>query len=574
MSAAARAFELLDARGKRQLPLVFGLILIGAMLEAVGIGIVMPFIALINDPTYLDRQVLLQRIYQLSGFGTREEFIVACAIALLVVFVVKNAFLALTVVLQNRFVYGQMLATSRQLYTAYLQRPYSFHLQSNTAVLIRNITNEVVMVYINVIMPALILLTELCVVLTVLILLLWLSPVPTMVALVLLGGVAGSFYYAVRKKVRKLAIEQQASNGRRIKWINEGLGGIKEIKVLGREQFFIDGFNRYDAVFVEASRHAMTLNQMPRFFIETVAVAALLLGVIAIVSGGGEARQLLPLIALFAVAGIRLLPSINRITMSVVRILYYLPAVHEVHKDLRARPVASMTVVPHATHSLLLNHGIELEDVTYSYPNTGKPALQEISIVIPKGSAVAILGPSGAGKTTLVDVLLGLLTPNGGSIRVDGRDIRDNLRCWQDKIGYIPQHIFLSDDTVRRNVAFGVPDGAIDERKVWAALKMASLEEHVRSLVDGLDTIVGERGAKLSGGQRQRIGIARALYHDPDILVLDEATSALDSETEREISATIEGLQGQKTLIIIAHRHSTIEKCRIRYELRAGRLIS
>ena len=574
MRLFAHILSLFDAGGRRRILGLLFLILGGAVLEAVGIGLIMPFIALISDPAYLDNQKALKWLYQASSLTTAVQFYVACALGLLLLFLVKNAYLAVTTVVQYRFIYAEMVTLSQRLFGAYLRGSYAFHIQHNSALLIRNIGNEVPMFFANVLTPGFILVTEGVVVLAIVAVLLWVSPGPTVLAVLFFGSVTGLFYRVVRRNVRRYGVAQQTHNGERIKWINQGLGGIKEIKVLGREDYFINAFSHHNAAFAEASRYAMILNQMPRLFIETIAVAAMLLGVVAVLAAGGDAQRLLPTIALFAMASFRLLPSINRIISSVARIAHYLPAVDVVCRDVMlALPLPSGVRSAQAENSLVFRDRIDFSNIGYTYPGAERSSLRGVSLSIPRGSSVALVGPSGSGKTTVADILLGLLTPEQGQVLVDGRDIRENLTAWQRHLGYIPQTIYLTDDSVRHNVAFGVPDVDIDDQAVWAALCLAHLDDHVRSLPQGLDTVVGERGVKFSGGQRQRIGIARALYHDPEVLVLDEATSALDADTERSITEAIDQLAGAKTLIIIAHRPSTIEKCGIRFELRDGKFV-
>jgi ABC-type multidrug transport system fused ATPase/permease subunit len=471
---------------------------------------------------------------------------------------------------QYRFVYDELVATSRELYRVYLTSPYTYHLQHNTAIFVRNLSNEVLMAYVNVLLPMLTLLTEAVVAVAILAVLLWVSPLATLVAALTLGGASAIFHYLIRRKLHKYGEEQLLYNGERIKWVNQGLGGIKEVKVLTREDYFLGMFDDYNKRFAAAARNAMVLNQMPRLFIETLAIATLLLGIVAVIWGGGTAQDFFPTVALFAMAALRLLPSVNRILTSLIRIGNYWPALETVRKGLKGSTPEGSRGSTREQQRFSLQSSIEFLGVTYTYPSATKPALSGVTLTIPKGSSVAIVGPSGSGKTTLVDLLLGLLTPQTGCIRLDGQLMDNNLRSWQRVIGYIPQSIYLIDDTVRRNVAFGLPDALIEEDRVWKSLRMARLDEHVLSLPSKLDTVVGERGVTFSGGQRQRIGIARALYHDPDVLVLDEATSSLDAETEREIAETINQFQGKKTLLIIAHRTSTIEKCAIRYELQNG----
>jgi ABC-type multidrug transport system fused ATPase/permease subunit len=410
------------------------------------------------------------------------------------------------------------------------------------------------------------------VVLAMLGLLLWLAPTPALLAMTVLGGLTIGFHLVVRRKVRRYGITQQAEQSQRIKSINQGLGGIKEIKVLGREGYFAQAFAGHERAFAEVSRYAMVLNQMPRLFMETVAFSALFLGVAGVLLAGGQTATLLPTLALFAVAAVRLMPSANRILGSITRISYYRPSIDVVCADAQAGPAEVPTRMPTATVGF--ERDITLRSMYYTYPGAKTPSLQGVDLTIPKGASVALMGPSGAGKTTLADIILGLLQPGSGQVLVDGVDVREMTGAWQRHLGYIPQTIYLSDDSIRRNVAFGIPDALIDDKRVWAALALAQLKTYVEALPDGLDAVVGERGVSLSGGQRQRVGIARALYHDPDVLVLDEATSALDADTEREIAQAIDSLAGRKTLIIIAHRQATIEKCSLRFQLHNGKVVS
>ena len=318
----------------------------------------------------------------------------------------------------------------------------------------------------------------------------------------------------------------------------------------------------------------MVLNQMPRLFIETVAFSAIFISVAAILLTGGSEATLLPTLALFAVAAVRLMPSVNRILGSLTRISYYAPALRVLAQDLpQAAATAPHRPPPARGATGAAPDAVVAEGLGFTYPGAPKPALSGIDIRIPRGASVALLGPSGAGKTTLADVLLGLLQPTEGRVTVGDEPLADAVASGRLHLGYIPQNVYLCEETVRRNVAFGLPDDAIDDERVWRVLSMARLDIHVRSLPGGLDAIVGERGVSLSGGQRQRIGIARALYDDPDLLVLDEATSALDTQTEQEISASIDALAGAKTLLIIAHRLSTIERCDLRFTLENGRLV-
>ncbi len=567
-----RIWALFDATAHRRLVAILLMNLLAALLEAVSAGLIVPFIAMVGNPAYIDTQPALQRVYQTTGMTSATQFQIVAAFGLLLFFVLKNAFIAVTTQYQFRFVYSEMARSAQRLFEAYLRRPYEFHIQTNGAVLIRNVGNEVLMLFTNVLVPGLTLFSELAVVVAMLGLLLWLAPGPAILAVALLLVLTLVFHAAVRRKVRRYGEQQQQALARRIQCINQGLGGIKETKVLGRESYFVQAFASHEQRFAEASCYAMVLNQMPRLFMETVAFSAVFLSVAVVLLGRGDTATLLPTLVLFAVAAVRLLPSINRILASVTRISYYAPSVQVVTDDLPA--LAPMHAAkPPAPVTFRLQRQIRLVDLHYVYPGATRPALQGVDLVIPKGASVALIGPSGSGKTTLVDVLLGLLVPSRGQVLVDDTDIQHSLAGWQANLGYIPQSIYLSDDSVRRNVAFGLPDEAIDDARVWHALALAQMQQHVQALPGGLDAVVGDRGVALSGGQRQRLGIARALYNDPEVLVLDEATSALDADTEREIAESIDALAGRKTLVIIAHRPATIAKCTLRFHLQDGRIL-
>lgn len=565
-------WRLFDRRAKRGILLIAVLLLGAAVLEAIGAGLILPFIALMTDVTYLDRQPLLGRLYRASGLANATQFSVAAALFLFVFFLAKNLYLAFTTFAQFRLLYREMSRFSTRLYEGYLRAGYEFHLQTNSAILVRNVSNDVLQFFTHVLSPGLILVSEALVVLGLLTVLIWLAAAPALIAALLLGALTLAFYALVRRRVRRYGTLQQTHYAERVKWINQGFQGIKEVKVLAKEPYFAEAFRLHEHAFADASRFAMVLNQMPRLFIEALAFSALFLGVALMYALDATATQAaLPTLALFAVAAVRLLPSVNRIMNSVTRISYYRPSIDVVCCDLQAAPAsAPTTAAPRGR--LPFTREIRGQGVWYWYPTALAPAVQDLSFAIPRNASVALVGPSGAGKTTVADLLLGLLKPSRGTILVDGVDIHADVRAWQAQIGYIPQSIFLSDDSIRRNVAFGVPDNQISDGDVWEALRAAQLADHVERLPQRLDTLVGERGVSLSGGQRQRIGIARALYHRPELLVLDEATSALDEETEQAIAEAIDQLAGRRTLIIIAHRPTTIRKCNVRIELQAGRL--
>jgi ABC-type multidrug transport system fused ATPase/permease subunit len=353
--------------------------------------------------------------------------------------------------------------------------------------------------------------------------------------------------------------------------LRQGLGGAKDVKLLGREATFLDAFQTHNVRSAQVNQYQAMTQMLPRLWLELLAVAGLATLVVAMLAQGREMTAVMPTLGLFAAAAFRLMPSVNRVLNSLQVLRYCMPVVDVLHEELKLAPPEPPT---RSGKSPSLMSEIRLDDVEFTYPTGATPALSGVSLAVRKGESVGFVGPSGSGKSTLVDIVLGLLTPDTGTVLVDGADIQGDLRAWQDQIGYVPQSIYLTDDTLRRNVAFGLPDDAIDEAAVRRAIRAAQLEEFVASLPLGFDTLVGEQGVRLSGGQRQRIGIARALYHDPAVLVLDEATSALDTATEKGVIEAVTALHGRKTVLIVAHRLSTVAHCDRLFRLEQGRVVA
>lgn len=565
------SFRAFDRHSRRRIIGILLLTAMGAFLEAAGAALIVPFVAMINDPSYLSTQAQLHTLFEMSPFRTTDEFVIAAALTLFLFFVIKNTFVVTILNKQFRFVYNEMPRFSCDLYRDYLTRPLAQPDRMNSAELIRNVNNEVQLYFTNFLIPALTLITEVFVLIGIVAVLLLIAPMPALAAMVLLGGMTKAFYAAVRTRVNKHGQEAQRHNAERIKWVNQGLNSIKETKILGREDFFVQNFNLHEKCFAESSRYAMLLNQTPKLFIETLAFSALFLGVAFALLVGQNRSEVLPILALFAVAAIRLLPSLNRVLMSLTRMTYHRTAAQVVLDSRRfaAKSDANLTFgLPQ--RKLKDWQELCLHNVSFRYPGSVQCILNNVNLTIKRGTSTAIVGPSGSGKTTLADLVLGLLTPLSGKIEVDGQNIHSLLGDWQNELGYIPQSIYLLDDTIRRNIAFGVPDDLIDDKQVWKALEYASMGEVVRLLPEQLDCFVGENGSCLSGGQRQRLGIARALYHEPQFLVLDEATSALDEATEREIARTLDQLVGERTLLVIAHRPETIGRCQVKYDVSRG----
>lgn len=568
---------LFDKKEKKRLLLLLVMMIFAAIFETVGIGLIIPLVGIITSPAIIQEQPILLSIYNLLQFKSTYQFIIFSVIFLLLVFILKNIYLLMFNYVQLRIVLNQQVKLSRNLFQEYLTKPYIFHLQRNSAELLRNINSEVPGVFQGIVISGFQLFTEILVITCILTLLLITAPIATITAAILLGGGVVLFFAILRKKITQLGKEQQEVSGSMIKWVNQGLGASKDVKVSGKENFFINAYTSKSQIRANNSRYMKMLDVLPRLFIETMLVSIVLITMLIIVSQGMSTTQIISTMALFAMAAFRLMPSITRVVALITTIRYNQPALEVVYKDLIENKTESSIVKRDFS---IINKGekafvdsIQLNNIYFRYSNQIGYAIKDVSLTIPIGQSVAFIGESGAGKTTLVDIILGLFEPEQGEVLVDGKNLSTQKSLWQQKIGYIPQFIFLSDDTIRANVAFGIDNDQVDDQEVWRALEQAQLKEFIEGLPDQLETKVGEQGVRLSGGQRQRIGIARALYHNPEILFMDEATSALDNETEKEIIKAIDGLKGEKTLIVIAHRLTTIENCDIIFKLSKGRLI-
>lgn len=564
---------LLDARQKRQMVGIVILMLIGGVLESVGISLIAPVMEIVLQPEAVDQKPYLHFLYTFFHLRSTEQLAGLIMVALVLVFVIKNIFLYFMNVVQLRFVYTNQFATSRRMMINFMKRPYEYYLNADTSVIQRNITSDVNNMY-GLILSVLQLTSEVIVFVCLVVILLSQDAQMTIFIAGLLIVVLMIIKYVIKPVMQRAGRENQDYYSGLYKWIEESVTGIKEIKIAGRENYFINGYADCGAGYVNAVQKYNLYNSTPRLLIETVAIAGMIGYMLFLMQTGVSIRQVAPSLSVLALAAARLLPSANRINTYTTSIAYFEPFFMNVSDHLQAEiHDEDMTYDEHVyrrretVEKLPLHREISLENISYKYPNTDIYILKEANLKIPVGKSVGIVGTSGAGKTTIVDVMLGLLAPAEGRILADGVEVRAHYKEWLKNIGYIPQTIFMLDSTIRKNVAFGVPDDEIEEERVWAALKEAQLDTYIRSLPDGLDTSIGERGIRLSGGQRQRIGIARALYEDPEVMVLDEATSALDGETEAAIMESINRLHGKKTLVIIAHRLTTIEKCDLVYRV-------
>jgi ABC-type multidrug transport system fused ATPase/permease subunit len=550
--------------------------LLGAVLEVVGISAVLPFIALVLDVSLIERYPLLQQLYRWSGTTSSQNFVFLICVLLVIVFLLKNLFLFFVSYRQNRFIAEKQVAMSRDLFSAYLQKPYEFFFTVNTAELQRNLNGVVSLVANGVLLNGMGLVAEVLVVTAIFLLLLFIDPVSSCLAFSFIGTALGLSYWASRRRAQEYAQQSTQSYANMIRWLNQGIGSIKEVKVMGKEGFFLRSYLENSHGCANATAKHQVLLAAPRIYFETVTVAAMCIIVVINLLSETPPQVLMATLGLFAMAAFRLMPAMSRMATMLTTIRFGVVQLNLIYADLVSGTSSETTRLLAGNESLAplrLQKQIRLNNISYCYPGSSREVLQNINISIPQGSSVGLIGSSGAGKTTLVDIILGLLPPSTGTITVDETDIwQHDISEWHGNLGYIPQQIYLLDDTVARNVAFGVPDDQVDMDRVWQVLKIAQMQEYVMQQPAGLDTKIGEQGICLSGGQRQRIGIARALYHDPQILVLDEATSALDTETESSFMAAVEAIGNEKTLIIIAHRLSTIRHCDVVYEIDKGRL--
>jgi ABC-type multidrug transport system fused ATPase/permease subunit len=567
---ARKIFELLTPRQRRQLASVLALTIVGMLLELVGLGLVIPVVAVLTQPDVGSAYPMLAPVLHALGDPAPAQLVIIGMVALVAVHLVRVSFLGFLAWRQMVFAFEQQAEMSERLFATYLRQPYVFHLNRNSAHLIQNATGEVRLFTFSVTVPAMFLLTEASVIAAMAALLFVLEPVGATAVAVAFGAAAWLFQRAVRTAIEQRASARLHHEAQRLLHLQQGLGGVKDAKLLGREDEFLAEYRHHNDQSARVGRFQHTLQQFPRLWLELLAVAGLAALVVAMTMKGRDVAAIVPTLGVFAAAAFRVMPSINRLLAAVQSLRFAVPVVETLHDELI---VHAAPWTPQEPRRVPFTASVDLAEVTFTYPGAPAPALDGLSMTVRKGESVGFVGPSGSGKSTLVDLVLGLLTPDSGEVRVDGINIQTNLRGWQDQLGYVPQSIYLTDDTLRRNIAFGLPADRIDDAAVGRAVKAAQLDAFVASLPAGLNTIVGERGVRLSGGQRQRIGIARALYHDPEVLVLDEATSALDVDTEQGVMQAVAALHGVKTLLIVAHRLSTVAGCDRLYRLEGGRIV-
>lgn len=570
---------------KRRIVQLAILMLIGGILETFSVSLIYPFMNMIMSPDEMMQKWYIVKVCDLFSIDSYRVFLVLFAVVIAATYILKNIYLLFEYNVQYRFVYGNMFLMQKRILDVLIHRPYEYFLSINSGEIVRIVGNDTAQAFI-ILTTLLSLFTEMTVAVMLIITMFISAPIITICLAAVLFVLLMLIFNVLKPILQSAGRKAQVAGTGMNKWLLQSIQGIKEIKVSSTERFFQDSYDANGTIYVTSQRKSQTMNAMPRFCLEAFCMATLFIVVAILLYTGVSFESIVPMVSVVAMAAIRILPSINRISVSITTIAYNEPMLDKLIENVSlmendmSKPAdavreeaGGVIVKSYQEYQLnqdkggiekpfpLLKDAISLYSVTYRYPNSKSLVLNGIEMKIKKGESVGIIGSTGAGKTTVVDLILGLLNPQSGQIEVDGVNIRNDLRAWRSQIGYIPQFIFMLDGSIRENVAFGVSKENISDDNVWSSLEKAALLEFVKTLPKGLETEIGERGVRLSGGQRQRIGIARALYSNPSVLILDEATSALDNETEAAIMESINGLHGQKTMIIIAHRLTTIENC-------------
>lgn len=561
---------MLDKTQKIKVGFLLLMILLGGLLETAGVSLVLPLISAILDEESFAANHYVIYFSDLLHIQDTKTFILLLLGGLMAMYVIKNAYLLLLVYAQSRFVNRNRCRSTRNLLSEYLHRPYEYYLYADTATILRTIYGDMDNVF-NLLMQWMNLVAELVVSICLGIFLLLIDIKMMLVVVGLLLIVTIFISKVIKKKLNVIGEESRQAQGSLYKWILQSVTGIKDVKVLNKEHYFTERYWQSAEKYADYQIVNNVLTNVPRLLIETVAIVGILMYVAISMIAGVNMSSLLPLISAFALAAMRLLPSVNRVNTYMANIAYYEPALDYIYENVNVLKLHEQEKInrnEQTPGTLTLKERIVLDHITFHYPNTEKYIFNDAHMEIPVGKSIGVVGASGAGKTTIVDVLLGLLKLQNGTITSDGIDIFSQYGCWLSHVGYIPQSIYMLDDSIRNNIAFGLKDTEIDDVRVWEVLEEAQMKEFVESLPDKLDSQIGERGVRISGGQRQRLGIARALYHNPELLIFDEATSALDTDTETAIMDAIEKLHGMKTMVIIAHRLRTIENCDMIYEVK------
>lgn len=572
---------LFDRKQKLQFVGLGVLILIGGTLETLGVSMMVPVVQVIMEPEALEQSKTVQRITALLHIESTNQLIITMLAAMMLLFVVKNAYLLFQTYMQNTFVTRNRNRMISRVMREFLNRPYEEYLGADIPTVFRLTDSDIPNAF-QLILVLIQLITEVVVSVFLCVVVVIVSPVMATFIVVIFLGMTIILTKILKPRLNKIGRKNQEIQSRIAKWRIQSIYGLKDVKVLNREEFFLRNYYESGSIGANVARNYAVLNNLPRLLIETIFIVSMLGFIMVYMLGGGNMSVLLPQLGAFAVAAVRIMPSANRINTYISEISYAQPCLDYLYENLNdsMKTDVNGSVTGYGKdgktkekEKLTLQDKIVLDHITFAYPGTEKNIFTDAHMEVKRGQSVGIMGPSGAGKSTIVDILLGLLHAQEGSITWDSRNIFDNYESWLAQIGYIPQTIYLVDESIRDNIAFGIDADKIDEKRIWEVLEEAQLKEFIEELPEGLDTTIGDRGVRISGGQRQRIGIARALYHDPEILVFDEATSALDNDTEKAVMDAVNSFHGKKTMVIIAHRLNTIANCDVIYKVEDEKIV-
>lgn len=569
-----------DRKQKWQLVGLGIMIFIGGLLETLGVSAMIPVVQALLAPDelmgYIDRIPVVKKLCDALSITTVKQVTMALLYGMMAIYVIKNLYILLLTYMQNTFITKNRNRMISRVMAEFLNRPYEKYLGADIPTVFRITDSDIPQTF-SLILAMLQLASEVVVSCLIFMVLLLNDPGMTLFIIAVFGLLTLFIVKMFKPRLNRIGARNQAIQSRIAKWRIQATYGLKDVKVLNREEFYVRNYYETGKVGAEVARNYAVLNNMPRLLIETVFIVSVLGFLVVYINGGGDITAMVTTISAFAIAAVRVLPSVNRINTYITEIAYTQPSLDFVYDNLQEGMKTDAMLAERKAYSqvekLKLDHQIELDHISFHYPDSDKNIFEDAHMIVPKGKSVGIIGTSGAGKSTIVDILLGLLHAQTGMITCDGVDIFKNYESWLAQIGYIPQSIYLIDESIRDNIAFGIDADKIDEKRIWEVLEEAQLKEFVEELPEGLDTTIGDRGVRLSGGQRQRIGIARALYNDPEILVFDEATSALDNDTEAAVMEAVNSFHGRKTMIIIAHRLNTIEKCDMIYKVENMKLV-
>lgn len=571
-----RIFALLSEKERRKMHWLFFAMIIMAVMEVAGVGSIMPFMSMVANPDVIETNKWISWAYDSLRFESADRFLFFSGVFVLVILIINNSFTACITWLIFKFTWMCNHNLSRRLLAKYLYQPYIFYLNRNTSDLMKNILDEVRHFIAFVLLKLIMIIKNIVLTFFIFCFLLFIDPLLSLIVFMALGGVYAVFFSFINKTLNRIGKERAEANELRFKIAHEALSGIKELKVLRREDIFLNLFSIHSHRFANSQAMKSIISQLPKYAFEVIAFGGILLIVLFYIAVKRDIAQMIPLISLYAFAAYRLIPALQAIFTGLSEIRYNLPALDILHKDIikNSGTIAYGNGLNNTIQPIIINEKIQLRNIYFTYPGMDEAIIQNFDLNIPVNTTVGLVGATGSGKTTIVDIILGLLTAEKGSLVIDHTVINeDNLVRWQKNIGYVSQDIFMYDDTIANNIAFGVQKKDINMKLIKNASQIANLHEFIiNELPSGYDTIVGDRGVRLSGGQRQRIGIARAIYHEPQVLILDEATSALDGVTESTIIQAIHNLSHKKTIIMISHRLTTLKDCDIIYMIEHGKI--